>query len=114
MTKMFRSISLLAPSLVICACLSSQADSQILTHQINLDNNWSNMNVSVDTVGGNVAAQGAAAGNLIDITTMNNTTVNSNQNVGYGAAIGSNINLDANKVWGSVGIQNQVVCNGVS
>jgi hypothetical protein len=45
---------------------------------------------------------------------MNNTYVSNNQNVSDTAAIGSNINMDANKVWGSVGIQNQVVCNGLS
>ena len=65
-------------------------------------------------MGGDAVAQGAAAGNLIDITTMNNTRVNNNQIVGPDATIGSNISLDANKVWGSVGIQNQVICNGAS
>jgi hypothetical protein len=65
-------------------------------------------------VGGDVAAMGAAAGNLVDITTMNNTFVNNSQIVGPKAVIGSNINLDANNVWGSVGIQNQVLCNGAS
>src|SRR5258708_37368912 len=93
--------ALLSISLLVLTQLSAQADSQILNHQINLDNNWSNLNVSVNTVGGNVAAQGAAAGNLIDITTMNNTTVNSNQNVGFSSALGSNIHLEATKGWGS-------------
>ena len=88
--------------------------SQILNNQINLQNNWSNMNASVDTVGGDVVAQGSAGGNLIDITTMNNTRVQNNQIVGPNSNIGSNINLDTNNVWGSVGIQNQVLCNGAS
>jgi len=111
MKNVFLCLSLLA---LTGLSASAQTGSQILNHQINLQNNWSNLNVTVDTVGGDVAAQGVAGGNLIDITTMNNTTVNSNQNVGFDAAIGSNINLNANKVWGSVGIQNQVICNGVS
>ncbi len=88
--------------------------SQINNSQLNQQNSWSNLNVSVDTVGGDAVAQGAAAGNLIDITTMNNTRVNNNQVVNMDATIGSNISLDANKVWGSVGIQNQVICNGAS
>lgn len=88
--------------------------SQILNSQINLQNNWSNLNGSVDTVGGDVVAQGSAGGNLIDITTMNNTKVFNNQIVGPNANIGSNVNLDTNNVWGSVGIQNQVLCNGAS
>jgi hypothetical protein len=92
----------------------SQGGSQILNNQINLQTNWSNLNVTVDTVGGDAVAQGAAGGNLIDITTMNNTRVQNSQIVGQDAAIGSTINMDANKVWGSVGIQNQVICNGAS
>lgn len=88
--------------------------SNILNTQINLQNNWSNLNVTVDTVGGNVVGQGAAAGNLIDIMTMNNTRVTNNQTVGPGAIIGSNIHMDVNKVWGSVGIQSQALCNGAS
>jgi hypothetical protein len=88
--------------------------SNILNTQINLQNNWSNLNVRVDTIGGDAVAKGAAAGNLIDITTMNNTRVTNDQTVGSGAAIGSNISMDVNKVWGSVGIQNQVLCNGAS
>jgi len=88
--------------------------SQILNNQINLDNNWSNLHASVGTVGGDVAVQGAAGGNLIDITTMNDTKVFNNQNVGPNASIGSNITLGANNVWGSVGVQNQVICNGAS
>ena len=92
----------------------SGVGSQILNNQINLQNNWSNLKGSVDTVGGDVVAQGSAGGNLIDITTMNNTRVFNSQIVGPNANIGSNINLDTNNVWGSVGIQNQVLCNGAS
>jgi len=89
--------------------------SWIQNHQTN-DNNtmWSNLNVVVDTVGQDVVGHGAAAGNLLDVTTMNNTHVSTNQNVGFNSPIGSNINMNVNKVWGDVGIQNQVICNGVS
>jgi NDP-sugar pyrophosphorylase family protein len=97
---------------------SSQSEggigSHILNNQINLQTNWSNLNAQVDTIGGDVVAQGSAGGNLIDITTMNNTRVFNNQIVGPDANIGSNVNLDANNVWGSVGIQNKVLCNGAS
>ena len=110
---------LLSASLLALSAVPSLADgpgegSNILNTQINLQNNWSNLNVTVDTVGGHVVGQGAAAGNLIDITTMNNTRVTNDQTVGPGAAIGSNINMQVSNVWGSVGIQNQVVCNGAS
>jgi hypothetical protein len=93
---------------------SGSIGSQIVNSQQTTQTNWSNLNGQVDTVGGDVAAMGAAAGNLVDITTMNNTFVNNSQIVGPSAVIGSNINLDANNVWGSVGIQNQVMCNGAS
>ena len=88
--------------------------SQIVNGQMNLQNVWSNLNGSVDTVGGDAVAQGSAAGNTIDITTMNNTKVFNNQIVGPQANIGSNVNVDFNNVWGSVGVQNQVLCNGAS
>jgi hypothetical protein len=88
--------------------------SNILNNQINLQNNWSNLTASVDTVGGDLVAQGSAAGNMIDITTMNNTRVQNNQIVGPSSNIGSNVSIDANNIWGSVGIQNQVLCNGAS
>jgi hypothetical protein len=92
----------------------SGTGSQIVNGQINLQNAWSNLNGSVDTVGGDAVAQGSAAGNMIDITTMNDTRVQNNQIVGPQASIGSNVNFDATNVWGSVGVQNQVLCNGAS
>jgi len=80
--------------------------SWIQNHQTNDGNTmWSNLNVVVDTAGHDVAGQGAAAGNLLDVTTMNNTHVSTNQNVGFDTTIGSNINMNVNKVWGSVGIR---------
>jgi hypothetical protein len=88
--------------------------SQIVNVQSSLQNSWATLNGSVDTIGGNFVAQGTAAGNKIDITTMNNTKVWNAQFVGPNANIGSNVNLDATNVWGSVGISNQVLCNSAS
>jgi hypothetical protein len=88
--------------------------SQISTNQLNTQTNWSNLNGNIDTVAGDAVVQGAAGGNLMDITTMNNTMVNNSQIVGAGASIGSNINVGINNIGGSVGIQNQALCNGVS
>lgn len=82
--------------------------------QVTLNTQWSNLNTVVDSVGGDVALQGAAAGNMVDIMTMNNTVVNNSQFVGPNAAIGSNINANLSNVWGSVGITNQALCNGAS
>ena len=58
--------------------------------------------------------QSAAAGNMIDITTMNNTRVQNSQIVGPAAAIDSNINTNVSNVWGSVGVSSQAICNGAS
>jgi hypothetical protein len=88
--------------------------SNIINGQVNLQNNWSNLTGSIDTTGGDATVTGAAAGNLIDITTMNNTRVKNNQIVGAGASIGSNVNVDVNNVWGNASVGNQVVCNGAS
>ena len=86
----------------------------VLNGQVTLQTQWSNINTVVDSVGGDVALQGAAAGNLVDVMTMNDTKVVSNQYVGPEAAIGSDINADISNVWGSVGIANQAVCNGAT
>ena len=91
----------------------SSTGSQIDNQQITLQTQWSNLGGSIDTIAGDAAVRGTSAGNLMDITTMNNTIVNSSQIVGPNAAIGSNINMDVANVWGSVGIQNQVMCNGI-
>lgn len=93
---------------------SSAGGSNVVNGQVNLQTQWSNLNTVVDSVGGDAALQGAAAGNLVDIMTMNNTIVNNNQFVGPNAAIGSNINATMSNVWGSVGISNQALCNGAS
>lgn len=99
-------------ALPAASALAQGVGSEIVNGQVNLQTDWSNLNASVDTVGGDAVAQGSAAGNMLDVTTMNDTRVTNNQFVGSSATIGSNVNIDANNVWGNVGIQNQVVCNG--
>lgn len=75
----------------------------------------SKLSADVDMVGGDALFRGAAAGNLVDITTMNDTVVANKQIVVIpGAAITSDMDIQANNVWGNVGIQNQVACNGAS
>ena len=93
---------------------ATASGSTIINGQINLQNNWSNLTGNINTTGGDATVTGAAAGNLIDITTMNNTRVNNSQVVGSGASIGSNVNVDVNNVWGNASVGNQVVCNGAS
>ena len=86
----------------------------VLNGQVTLQTQWSDINTVIDSVGGDVALQGAAAGNMVDVMTMNDTKVVSHQFVGENAAIGSDINADISNVWGSVGISNQALCNGAT
>jgi len=88
--------------------------SLVVNDQLNTVTNWSNMSGVVDTVGGDVVAMGAAAGNIVDVITMDNTRAFNNQIVTNQATIGSNVALDANNVWGSVGVNNSSLCNGAS
>src|SRR5215475_14100542 len=60
----------------------ASSGSNIINGQINLQNNWSNLNGSIDTTGSDATVLGAAAGNLVDITTLNNTRVRNSQIVG--------------------------------
>ncbi len=91
-----------------------EVGSNIINGQINLQSQFSNLTGNIDTVGGDAVVQSAAAGNMIDITTMNNTRVLNNQIVGPAAAIDSNINTNVSNVWGSVGVSSQAICNGAS
>ena len=61
-----------------------------------------------------MAVQGAAGGNQMDITTLNDTNVVNNQLVGGGSAISTNVYATINNVGGSVGVSNQALCNGIS
>jgi hypothetical protein len=88
--------------------------SLVVNDQVNTVTNWSNLSGVVDTVGGDVVAMGAAAGNILDVITMDNTRAFNNQIVSNSATIGSNVALDANNVWGSVGVNNSSLCNGAS
>lgn len=112
--KSFKTLFAATAFIALSATAAVADGSQIMNGQINLQTNWSNLNGNFNTVGGDAVAQGTAAGNMVDITTMNDTRVLNNQVVGPQATIGSNVNVDATNVWGSVGIQNQVVCNGAS
>jgi hypothetical protein len=93
---------------------ASAGGSNIINGQVNLQTNWSNLTGSIDTTGSDAVATGAAAGNLVDITTMNNTQVKNSQIVGYSGSVGSNVAVDLNNIWGNAGVANQAVCNGAS
>ena len=106
------SLLLLSAAPALAQGYGQPGESYILNNQINLGHNWSTQNLKVDTVDGDVVTQSAAGGNLVDIITMNDTIVNNSQLVDSKVTIRSTTTLDAKNVWGSVGVQNQVLCNG--
>jgi hypothetical protein len=92
----------------------TNAGSNIINGQINLQSQFSNLTGNIDTVQGDAVVQSAAAGNMIDITTMNNTRVQNSQIVGPNASIDTNINTNVSNIWGSVGVTSQAICNGAN
>lgn len=57
---------------------NSAIGSLVVNDQVNLKTNWSNLSGVVDTMGGDVVAQSAAAGNIMDVIPMDNTRVFNN------------------------------------
>src|SRR5512142_1143344 len=83
MTSLARSLiagSALTMMLLSPAFAESSSDgSQILNGQVSLHTSISTVQAVVDNVGGDVGVQSVAAGNVVDITTMNDTEVNTSQ-----------------------------------
>ena len=89
---------------------STDTGSVILNGQVNFNVEVSKLNVDVQDVGGDAVGQSVAGGNVVDITTMQDTKVN-NQQYSKSAYIGSELNANVNDVSGSVGYVSQAVCN---
>jgi hypothetical protein len=87
--------------------------SQILNGQVALHTSISDLHTVIDNVGSGVGVQSVAAGNTVDITTMNDTHVTNNQYVSS-VDISSDLGARVTNVGGDVGIQGQAVCNSAS
>jgi|WetSurMetagenome_2_1015567.scaffolds.fasta_scaffold426305_2 hypothetical protein len=92
---------------------SSSDGSQILNGQVSLHTSISTLQTVIENVGQGVGVQSVAAGNALDVTTMNDTHVNNNQYVST-VDISSDLGARVTNVGGDVGIQNQAVCNSAS
>jgi len=92
---------------------SSSDGSQILNGQVSLHTSISTLQTVIDNVGQSVGVQSIAAGNALDVTTMNDTHVNNDQ---YASTIDISSDLGARvtNVGGDVAIQGQAVCNSAS
>jgi hypothetical protein len=101
------------PLTPIFAGSSSEDGSQILNGQIALHTATSSLRTSLDGVGQDVGLQSLAAGNMLDVTTMNDTHVGNDQYTSS-VSISSDLGASVQNVGGSVGIQGQAVCNSAS
>jgi hypothetical protein len=96
-----------------CADGSTTDLSNIINGQITFSNSISHVNVDTGNVWGDVSAQSAAGGNSLDVTTMNDTTVQSTQYTQSGA-IAADLNATARQVSGDVDLSAQSFCNSAS
>lgn len=71
------------------------------------------VSANVDSVGTDVNVQSTAAGNSLDVTTMNDTQVTSQQ-IASGGDIDSELTTQVTNVNGTVNIQGQSACNSTS
>jgi len=93
----------------VCAG-SSSSGSQILNGQVDLHTVQSSLHTTLDTIGGDAGVQSVAAGNALDVTTMNDTHVTNNQYTST-VDISSDLGASVQNVGGNVAIQGQAACN---
>ena len=109
-------IAMLPLTLAFAGSSSDQSGgSQILNGQIALHTADSSLHTTIDSIGQDVSVQSVAAGNMLDVTTMNDTNVTTNQYTSS-VDISSDLGAAVTNVGGSVAIQGEAVCNsaGVS
>jgi hypothetical protein len=89
---------------------TSDTGSQILNGQVALHTSISTLQTVIDNVGQDVGVQSVAAGNVLDVTTMNDTHVSNDQYTST-VDISSDLGARVTNVGGDVGITGQAVCN---
>lgn len=92
---------------------SSSEGSQVLNGQVDLHTSISTLQTTIDRTGSSVGVQSVAAGNALDVTTMNDTHVTNNQYVSS-VDISSDLGARVTNVGGDAAIQSQAVCNSAS
>ncbi len=96
------------------ACAGGSTDGQtgsvILNGQVDLHTSISTLNTTVDSTGSDVGVQSTAAGNAVDITTMNDTHVQNNQYTSS-VDISSDEGARITNVDGNVSATSQAFCN---
>jgi hypothetical protein len=114
LTRILIATTALATLPASLACADGWTDqSNIVNGQITFSDSISHVNVDTGNVWGDVSSQSVAGGNSLDVTTMNDTTVNSSQYAQSGA-IAADLNGNARQVSGDVDFSAQAFCNSAS
>ncbi|HEV2562510.1 MAG TPA: hypothetical protein VGT78_10250 [Rhizomicrobium sp.] len=103
---------MILPSLAFAAD-STSTGSNILNGQVDFNISLSKVNVDVQNAGGNAVGQSVAASNVLDVTTMQDTSVN-NQQYSSSSLIESDLNAHASNIGGSAQYTSQSVCNSAN
>jgi len=103
---------MILPSLAFAAD-STSTGSNILNGQVDFNISLSKVNVDVQNAGGNAVGQSVAASNVLDVTTMQDTSVN-NQQYSTSSLIESDLNAHASNIGGSAQYTSQAVCNSAN
>lgn len=106
-------LMILPLNLAFAADSTSPTGSQILNGQVNFNVAISKVNVDVQNAGGNAIGQSVAGGNVLDITTMQDTGVN-NQQYSSSSMIESDLNANVSDIGGSAQYTSQAVCNSAN
>lgn len=93
-----------------CAAGSNSQGSQILNGQVDLHTSISNVSATVDSTGGDANVQSVAAGNALNVTTMNDTHV-SNEQYTSSVDISSDLGARVTNVGGNVNVSGHAACN---
>ena len=84
--------------------------SNILNGQVNLNASVSTLNANTANVSGDASGQSVAGGNIVQVVTMNDTSVNNSQ-IDSNTVVLSKANVNVGNIGGNVSYSSQAVCN---
>ncbi len=103
----------LPASLAYAGGSTNPQGSEILNGQMNFHVAISKLNTDVQNVGGSIGGQSVAAGNTLDVTTMQDTNV-TNKQFSTSVNIAASANVNAKNIGGDVGFVSQAACNSAN
>ena len=87
-------------------------EAEIINGQLNFGPVWSQINVSIDGIEGDVSGAASAVGNAVNIVTLSNTVVENDQ-ANFGD-VGAEVNAEILDIGGDVILTATAVCNAAS